>query len=150
MIASFFHLCVCVCVCVCVWSHCSHVWLFVTLWTVACQTPLPICILQARILKQIALLQEIFLTQDQTCISYVSCIGRRFFFFFFFLPLAPPKKHEMTWPLQKTQRRKTRLLKFNSSSIVPLLETDRLKIFIQVNWVKSDVLSALSRIEAYG
>ena len=31
---------VCVCVCVCVFSHFSHVQLFVTLWTVACQPPL--------------------------------------------------------------------------------------------------------------
>ena len=29
---------VCVCVCVCVWSHFSHVELFVTLWTVVSQT----------------------------------------------------------------------------------------------------------------
>ena len=29
--------CVCVCVCVCTLSHFSHVQLFVTLWTVACQ-----------------------------------------------------------------------------------------------------------------
>ena len=30
----------CVCVCVCVFSHFSHLKLFVTLWTVACQAPL--------------------------------------------------------------------------------------------------------------
>ena len=29
--------CVCVCVCVCVLSYFSHIWLFVTLWAVACQ-----------------------------------------------------------------------------------------------------------------
>ena len=36
-------MCVCVCVCVCVHAHAqslSHVKLFATLWTVACQTPL--------------------------------------------------------------------------------------------------------------
>ena len=38
--------CVCVCVCVFMYVHVcvsgfSHVWLFVTLWTVACQNPLP-------------------------------------------------------------------------------------------------------------
>ena len=32
--------CVCVCVCTCMLSHFSHVWLFVTWWTVACQAPL--------------------------------------------------------------------------------------------------------------
>ena len=35
-------MCVCVCVCVCTLSHFSHVWLFVTLWTVAWQAPLSI------------------------------------------------------------------------------------------------------------
>ena len=33
-------MCVCVCVCVCVCKSFSHVWLFVTPWTVAHQTPL--------------------------------------------------------------------------------------------------------------
>ena len=32
--------CVCVCVCMCVCKSLSHVALFVTLWTVACQSPL--------------------------------------------------------------------------------------------------------------
>ena len=35
-------LCVCVCVCVCVFSYFSRVCLFGTLWTVACQAPLPV------------------------------------------------------------------------------------------------------------
>ena len=38
--------CVCVCAraraCMCLPSHFSHIWLFVTLWTVACQSPLSI------------------------------------------------------------------------------------------------------------
>ena len=33
--------CVCVCVCVCALSHFSHVQLFRTPWTIACQAPLP-------------------------------------------------------------------------------------------------------------
>ena len=37
--SHFYNSVVCVCVCVCTQSL-SHVWLFVTLWTVACQTPL--------------------------------------------------------------------------------------------------------------
>ena len=39
-ICSLQTVCVCVCVCVCVFSRFSHVQLFVTLWTVACQPPL--------------------------------------------------------------------------------------------------------------
>ena len=35
-----YSVCVCVCVCVCVLSHFSCVQLFVTLWTIAHQTPL--------------------------------------------------------------------------------------------------------------
>ena len=34
-------------------------------------------ILQARILEWVSLLQEIFLTQDQTHVSCVSCVGRQ-------------------------------------------------------------------------
>ena len=37
--------------CASVLSHFSHVQLFVTLWTIACQTPLSMGILQARILS---------------------------------------------------------------------------------------------------
>ena len=36
----FLGVCMCACVCASVLSHFSHVWLFVTLWTVACQAPL--------------------------------------------------------------------------------------------------------------
>ena len=36
-------------------SHVSHVWLCVTLWTVARQAPLPMGILQARVLEWVAL-----------------------------------------------------------------------------------------------
>ena len=44
-------------------SHFNHVRLFVTLWTVASQSPLSVVILQARILSFHALLQRIFPTQ---------------------------------------------------------------------------------------
>ena len=36
-------------------SHLSHVQLFVTLWTVACQAPLSMGILQARVLEWVAM-----------------------------------------------------------------------------------------------
>jgi len=41
--------------CVHVLSHFSHVQLFETLWTIACQTPLFLGILQARILEWVAM-----------------------------------------------------------------------------------------------
>ena len=51
--------------CACVLSLLSHAHLFVTLWTVACQAPLSMGILQARTLELVAIpsLQGIFLTQ---------------------------------------------------------------------------------------
>ena len=49
----------------------SHVWLFETPWTVACQSSVH-AIFQARILEWVA----IFYSRDWTCISCVSCIGR--------------------------------------------------------------------------
>ena len=39
---------------ICGLSLCSHVWLFVTPWTVACQAPLSMGILRARILEWVA------------------------------------------------------------------------------------------------
>ena len=52
--------------------------LFVTLWTVAHQAPLSMGIFQARILGWGAMpsSRESFRFRDQTCISYVSCIGK--------------------------------------------------------------------------
>ena len=38
----------------CCASSLNHVWLFATLWTVARQAPLPMGILQARMLEQVA------------------------------------------------------------------------------------------------
>ena len=53
------HLCVCVCVCVCVYMHTLNhfccVQLFVTPWTVACQAPLSMGILQASVLEWVAM-----------------------------------------------------------------------------------------------
>ena len=60
-------------------SHFSHVPLFVTLWTAACQAPLPMGILQARILEWVAMSSSrgSFRPTDRTLVSYVSCIGRQ-------------------------------------------------------------------------
>ena len=67
--ASFLSLCVL-----------SHVWLFVTPWTGACQAPVPGIIL-ARIMEQVAISFSKGSTQpkDQTCVSCDSCIVVRFF-----------------------------------------------------------------------
>ena len=63
-------------VCVCQWL--SHVRLFVTPWTVAHQAPLSMGILQARILEWVAMPSPRGSSQpkDQSCPSYISCIGR--------------------------------------------------------------------------
>ena len=60
-------------------SHFSCVRLFVTLWTVAHHDPLSIRILQARILKWVAMPSSRGSSQprDPNHISYVSCIGRQ-------------------------------------------------------------------------
>ena len=64
--------------CVCVFSHFSRVWLFATPWTVARQAPLPMGILQARILEQVAMPSSRGSSRprDQT---QVSCIAGGFF-----------------------------------------------------------------------
>ena len=63
--------------CVCVFSH---IWLFVTPWTGACQAPDPGIIL-ARIMVQVAISFSKGSTQpkDQTCVSCDSCIIGGFF-----------------------------------------------------------------------
>ena len=60
----------------------SRVQLFVTLWTVACQTPLSMGIFQARILEWVAMLSSGGSSQpkDWTPVSYISCIGRWVFY----------------------------------------------------------------------
>ena len=45
----------CACVCVCALKSLSHVWLFATSWTVACQAPLSMGLLQLRILEWVAM-----------------------------------------------------------------------------------------------
>jgi len=67
------------CVHVCVLGHFSCVWLFVTLWTVVCQAPLSMGFYRQEYWSCHALLQGISLPRDQTCISYISCIGRQSF-----------------------------------------------------------------------
>ena len=54
----------------------SHVWLFVTLWTIACQAPLSMGFFQARILEWVAISSSrgSFSPRDWT---HISCIGRR-------------------------------------------------------------------------
>ena len=59
----------------------SHVQLFVTPWTVVCQTPLSMGILQARILEWVAMHSARGSSQprDQTCISHVPALVVGFF-----------------------------------------------------------------------
>ena len=49
-----------------------------TLWTVACQAPLSMAILQARMLEWVAMPSSRGSSQprDRTRVSYVSCLGR--------------------------------------------------------------------------
>ena len=63
----------------CVLNHFSFVQLFATLWTAAQEAPLSTGILQARILEQVAISfsRGAFPPRDQTCISYVSWIGKQ-------------------------------------------------------------------------
>ena len=57
----------------------SHAQLFTTPWTAARQAPLSMGTLQARILEWVAMPSSRGSSQprDWTCVSYVSCIGRR-------------------------------------------------------------------------
>ena len=57
----------------------GHVWLFVTPWTIACQAPLSMGILQARIMEGVAMPSPRGSSgpRDWIWISYVSCIGQR-------------------------------------------------------------------------
>ena len=62
----------------CMLSNFSRVWLFVNLWTVAHQAPLPLGILQARILKWVAVPSSRGSSQprNRTPDLIVSCTGR--------------------------------------------------------------------------
>ena len=64
----------------CVWllSHFSHAWLFATLWTAACQAPLSVGILQARILEWVAIPFSRGSSQPRDR-TQVSCIAGRFY-----------------------------------------------------------------------
>ena len=65
--------------CACVLSCFSLVKLCAALWTVACQAPLSLRILQARILAWVAISSSRGSSQprDQIHFSYIPCIGRR-------------------------------------------------------------------------
>ena len=67
----------CMCVCWCMYarmlSHLSHVWLFVTLWTVAHQAPLSMGFSRQNYWSELPCpRQGIFLTQVSNLLSYVS------------------------------------------------------------------------------
>ena len=76
-------------------SHVSHVWLFVTPWTVAHQAPLSMVILQARILEWVAMPSSRASprSRDGTCVSYVSCLLRGQASSLPLAPLGKPERH---------------------------------------------------------
>ena len=61
----------------------SHVRLFATLWTIACQAPLSMEFSQARILKWVAISfsRGSSRPRGRTRIFYISCIGRQFLYY---------------------------------------------------------------------
>ena len=65
--------------CACIWSCFSHVRLFATPWTAACQAPLSTGILQARILEWVAMPspRESSRPRDRTHVSFVSRTDRQ-------------------------------------------------------------------------
>ena len=68
-------------------NHFSCFWPFVSLWIVACQATLSVGILQAKILKWVAMPSlpgGSSWPRDWICASYDSCVGKQVFFFFFF------------------------------------------------------------------
>ena len=69
--------CVCVCAHTCTTSHFNCVQLFVTLWTVALQTPLSKGF--SRILEWVAMpsSRASFRPKDWTCVFYISFTGRQ-------------------------------------------------------------------------
>ena len=75
----------------CVLNQFSHVQLYVILWIIACQAPLPMGILQERTLEWIAMASSRRASQPrgQTCNSHVSCIGR--WFHYHWCHLGSPK-----------------------------------------------------------
>ena len=77
----------------CVLSCFSHVWLFVTLWTVAHRAPLSIGILQARILEWVAIPSSRGSSRpsNRICISCDSCVAGE-------LSTAKPPGKPMVFP----------------------------------------------------
>ena len=67
----------CACVCVCVFNCFSHIWLFATPCTVACQTPLSIGFSQKEHWSGLSFPPpgESSWPRDQTCVSCISCIA---------------------------------------------------------------------------
>ena len=61
----------------CVLSHFSHVQLFAILWTVANQTPLSMGFFRQEHWSGLPSTRGSSPPRDRTCISYVSCVGRR-------------------------------------------------------------------------
>ena len=62
----------------CLLSRFSHVWLFVPLWTVACQSPLSVGFSRSEYWSGLPCPSSGFSQpRDWTCVSYVSCIGRQ-------------------------------------------------------------------------
>ena len=87
------------------WLSCfSHVQLFVTLWTVAHQAPLPIGILQAGILEWVAMPSSRASSQPrgQICIFWISCIAGGFFTTE--LMGKPPQRHYVMWKKTHTHK----------------------------------------------
>ena len=79
--------------CFCLLSCFNHVWLCVTLWTIACQVPLSMEFTRPEYWSGLPCSPAgDRLYSGIKTKSHVSCIGRGFFFFFFFLPLAPSGK----------------------------------------------------------
>ena len=74
----------------CLLTHFSPVQLFVTLWIAACQAPLSMGILQARMLEWVAMPSSRGSSwpKDQTFVSFVSCVDRWGFCFCFFTTSA--------------------------------------------------------------
>ena len=63
----------------CVLSCCNRLWLFASLWTVACQAPLSVGFSRQEYWSRLPFLPpgESSQPRDRTCVSCVSCIGRR-------------------------------------------------------------------------
>ena len=65
--------------CACIVSNFNSAWLFVTLWTVACQAPLPMGLSKQEYWNGLPCLPsgESSQPNDRTRVSYISCIGKQ-------------------------------------------------------------------------